>query len=208
MKDTAQRLMGVMALMYFGPLMAGLGNHGFGVLPLFVAIFLIWLAVLAPERFPLNPRDWRGADFRLAMLSRALLQIVLVLVLFGIGRGIGGALGVLPEIPLVLPLAMSFLAVPLARLIHDPAAAARREFALGMLEPLEDLPAETSDRELSDHLEVLRQHVPCSLIKALLAEKTQAGTASTAARRALALLHDAGPEAAPALPPSGQLGQA
>ncbi len=195
MKDTAQRLMGVMALMYFGPLLAGLANHGFGILPLFAAIFLIWLVVLEPQRFPLNPRDWRGGAFGLAMLSRALLQVVLVLVLFGIGRGIGGALGVLPDLPVALPLAMSFLAVPLARLIHDPATGARREFALGMLEPLEDLPADTTDRELSDHLEVLRQHVPGSVIEGLLAEKAQAGTASAAARRALALLQGAAPAA-------------
>ncbi|MFN3824859.1 MAG: hypothetical protein ACK4RN_12825 [Pseudorhodobacter sp.] len=196
MKDRAQRLMGAMALMYFGPLLAGLDNHGFAVVPAFAAIFVVWLIVLEPRRFPRNLKDWKIRQTQLTVVSRSALQVLLVLVLFGIGRGIGGAAGVVVDIPVALPLAMSFLAIPLARLIHDSfakselplSAEARRGFAIGMLKPLENLPEDVADRELADHLEVLGQHVERPLIEEILAEKAEEGTASAVARRALALL--------------------
>lgn len=201
MKDGAQRLMGAMALMYFGPLLAGLGNHGFAVVPAFAAIFVVWLIVLEPRRFPRNLKDWQNRQTQLTVLSRSALQVLLVLVLFGIGRGIGGAMGAAVEMPVALPLAMSFLAIPLARLIYDPfnakeaplSAEARRGFAIGMLRPLEALPDDVADRELADHLEVLGQHVERPLIEEILIEKAEEGTASAVARRALALLQS-GPE--------------
>ena len=48
------------------------------------------------------------------------MQVLLVAILFGVGRGIGGVLNVIPPFPVMLPIAMSFLWIPLSRLVWDP----------------------------------------------------------------------------------------
>ncbi len=112
-------LQGATALLYMGPLLAGLAGFGWAMLPPFVGVFVLWLMVLRPHQWPQTNREWLHSDTWLAALTQLLSQILLVSVLFGIGRGIGGVLGQVPLFFPLMPLSMSFLAVPLARLVWN-----------------------------------------------------------------------------------------
>lgn len=206
MTNREQRLMGAMALLYFGPLLAGLGGFGWAVAPIFAAIFFLWLVVLRPRQFPRNRADWQNPDVRMAVYTRVIGQVLLVTVLFGIGRGIGGVLGALPSFPLMLPLAVSFIAIPLGRLIWDSwrsgavepslgsvsdatAAQDDRAFTEAMVCALEDLPEALPDDELCKHIHALTVHVDARPLREVLAAQVQNGTAPAVGRRVLAVLN-------------------
>lgn len=108
------------ALLYFGPLLAGLGGFGLGLVPVFTAIFVLWLLILQPMEFPINKAEWLSPDAWVAVAARAAVQLLFVVVLFAVGRGIGGILGAMTGFPTMLPIAISFLSIPMARLIWDP----------------------------------------------------------------------------------------
>jgi hypothetical protein len=123
---TRMRLVkGATALLYIGPLIAGLCGFGWSMLAPFAAIFVVWLMILRPEQWPASPEEWLTGQAWLAALAQVLSQIVLVAVLFGIGRGLGwladiGTVSVNP----VLPLSISFVAIPLCRMLWDSQEAA------------------------------------------------------------------------------------
>lgn len=117
-------------LLYGGPLLAGLGGFGWPVVPVFTAIFLLWLVVLRPQEWPASLADWQRPEAMVALAARAVVQLLLVALCFGIGRGIGGVLGVTPTVPVVVPIAVSLLAIPLARLVWNPAEVAQIDLAL------------------------------------------------------------------------------
>lgn len=108
------------ALLYFGPLLAGLAGFGWGLVVIFTAIFVLWLIILQPYEFPISRAEWLSPDAWLAVGARAAVQLLLVVVLFGVGRGIGGILGAMTGFPAMLPIAISFLSIPIARLLWDP----------------------------------------------------------------------------------------
>lgn len=120
MFDRATLLMAAMALLYFGPLLAGLGGAGWPAVYAFAVIFTLWLIVLRPQSWPRDAAQWRDPLVLLHALTQVVAQCLLVAVLFGVGRGIGGALGAVVGWPAWFPLSLSFLSVPLARLIWDP----------------------------------------------------------------------------------------
>ena len=148
MQSRLRLLKGATALLYFGPLLAGIAGFGWRVVPLFVGIFLLWLFILRPQQWPRTLADWSRPEALIALLTQSLVQLLLVAVSLGIGRGIGGVLGVMPAIPLMLPVAVSFLSIPLARMIWDPWRADAGEVvldeALARLEAEED-PAPADD---------------------------------------------------------------
>jgi hypothetical protein len=117
-------LKGATALLYIGPMFAGISGMGFGVLAPFVAIFVVWLLVLRPEQWPATPDEWLTLGALGAVVTQVLSQILLVCVLLGIGRGIGAVAGFLPLINPLFPLSVSFLAIPLCRVLWDARAAA------------------------------------------------------------------------------------
>ena len=112
------------ALLYLGPLFAGLSGFGWDQVPFFVAIFVLWLIILRPEQWPATLAEWLTWQAWGAALTQLLSQILLVAVLFGIGRGIGGLAGFLPVVHPAAPLAISFLAIPLCRSLWDARQAA------------------------------------------------------------------------------------
>lgn len=119
--ETRRRLLMVAnAFLYFGPLLAGLAGLGWGYVVLFTAIFVLWLIILQPYEFPINRAEWMTPDAWVAVAARAAVQLLFVVILFGIGRGIGGILGAMTGFPATLPIAVSFLSIPLARMIWDP----------------------------------------------------------------------------------------
>lgn len=115
----ARLLQAATALLYFGPLLAGLSGYGWAMLPPFVSIFVFWLLLLRPHQWPQTGREWLAPQAWMSALTQVLTQILLVAVLFGIGRGIGGVAGHLPMVNPFLPLAVSFLAVPVSRLVWN-----------------------------------------------------------------------------------------
>lgn len=148
MHNRLRLLQGTTALLYLGPLLAGLGGFGWSVVPVFAAIFLLWLFILRPQQWPRRAADWLRPEALTALAAQAAMQVLLVTLCFGIGRGIGGVLGALPPFPLMLPIAVSFLSIPLSRLIWDPWKAAELDAVLdGALAALQDMggAAETPD---------------------------------------------------------------
>lgn len=203
-------LMGATALLYIGPLMAGLGGYGWGVVPVFFLIFMFWLFILRPHQWPRKPQDWFSANAMANFATQGAVQVLLVAVLFGIGRGIGGALGVIPPFPVVLPIAVSFLSIPICRLIWDPwkhtemdqfldDAIARvagaptpadpdaLAHARRMIAPLADLPNSTDLDHVAQHLLALSAHANTNQIRAALLERQRSGHASRAETLALIL---------------------
>jgi hypothetical protein len=108
------------AALYLGPLLAGLSGFGWAMLAPFVSIFTLWLVITRPQQWPQTAAEWLTREAWLAALAQILSQTLLVAVCFGIGRGIGGATGALPMLHPILPVALSFTALAIARLSWDP----------------------------------------------------------------------------------------
>lgn len=177
---TRTRLLAAIALMlYAGPLVAGLAGHGWAAVWPFVAIFTLWQVVMRPTDWPRDPARWTEPAQLSAAVARVALLAMLVALCFAIGRGIGAVIGHPAGIPLEVTLAASFVAVPLARLIHDPARAAAMDAflddALGQLRgmapaaegPLDptvaallDLPDDVDPAEIGPLLDALARHRP------------------------------------------------
>lgn len=102
------------ALLYLGPLLAGLAGAGWTMVPIFAALFLLWLILLHPAFA--SERAW------LPKLERVLVQTLLVVVFFGLGRGIGGVVGVSFGLPSWSPILLGVAAILLGRLVQGPHA--------------------------------------------------------------------------------------
>jgi len=211
-------MMGATALLYLGPLLAGLGGFGWRIVPVFVVIFLLWTLILRPSSWPRTAADWRDPRALVTLVAQSVVQVLLVAVCFGIGRGLGGVLGVLPPFPALLPIAISFLAIPLCRLIWDPkkaeamdrfldtATAGINAAAAGLppdrsdahaltarlLAPLHALPDTTPDAEIARHLRAIDAHADPADIADLLLSAAKSGSASPTGLRAL-ILHATAP---------------
>lgn len=129
---TRMRLVkGATALLYFGPLLAGLCGFGWDMVVYFTAIFVVWLMVLRPEQWPASPAEWLSGSAWLSALAQVLSQVLLVTILFGVGRGFGGIadISTLMVNP-ILPLAVSFVSIPLCRMLWDAEEAASQGYFL------------------------------------------------------------------------------
>lgn len=111
-------------LLYFGPLLAGLAGQGWAMVPLFVGVFLLSSVIVQPGMWPRSRADLARSEAAVALASLVATQALLVVVLFAFGRGIGGVLALEPALPVWLPVALSFVSVPLARLVWRPEAPA------------------------------------------------------------------------------------
>ena len=130
--------------------------------------------------------------------------------LFGVGRGIGGVLATLPSFPLMLPVAVSFLSIPLARLIWNPwkdrdidrflgdaiarvnaaptaDGESRLALAHSLIAPLADLPDDVTSTVVAQHLLAMSSHAPDADIRQALLQRQHSGDASRAETIALVL---------------------
>lgn len=204
---TRMRLVkGIAALLYIGPLIAGLCGFGWSMVFSFTAIFVVWLMVLRPEQWPSTPSEWLTAQAWLAALAQVLSQLLLVGVLFGIGRGLGGLADIgAVDLDPMLPLSVSFLAIPLCRMLWDAREAASQGYflddeaeaahsgtapgvAAASIIPLLNLPDTAPDAEVTaavaDALDVPAADLRLNALTAALANPSRS---HAALRRALLL---------------------
>lgn len=223
MQNRMRLLMVATAFLYFGPLLAGLGGSGWAATAGFFALFMLWLFILRPQQWPHNVHDWLTRYEPWAALgTNACVQLLLVLLLFGIGRGIGGALHLRPDYGVALPLMVSFLAIPFARLVWDPWTSPHLNdyldealhkpppgedadpltLARRLLVPLSALPDSADEAEVAQHLLAMAPHTdPASLRRALL-QRHARGEASHAESLAL-ILHATDPALILSVPGDG-----
>lgn len=122
MEHKARLLMAATLLLYLGPMLAGLSGMGWSATPVFIALIALWFVVMRPGQWPRDLSAWT-ADHVVAAAAQVAINAVIVVILFAIGRGIGGVAGFLPQISPFVPVALSFLSIPLSRLVWDPVKA-------------------------------------------------------------------------------------
>jgi hypothetical protein len=210
MQSRPRLLMGATALLYLGPLLAGLGGFGWAVVPVFVAIFLLWLLILRPYQWPRRPSEWQTPKALATLGTQAVVQLLLVTMLVGLGRGIGSMWHFVAPFPAMLPIAISFLSVPLSRLVWNPWKVAEMDqfldtalrqihnaperyregriaLAHRMLAQLADLPDDTPAAEITRLLDAIGMHTDEDALRVDLLERVQAGMAGRAVLTALVL---------------------
>lgn len=193
MHNRLRLLMGARALLYLGPLLAGLGGFGWAQVPVFVAIFVLWLIILRPQQWPKTLTDWQKPEALITLAAQTATQALLVVICFGVGRGIGGVTGFSLALPTLLPVGISFLSIPMCRMIWDPwknaqidtllddAMAAIEtgspmpgpgdeavQVAAEMLKQVAALPASTPVAEVEAHLTALARHLDHETLSAAL----------------------------------------
>jgi hypothetical protein len=206
MEMRARLLKGATALLYFGPLMAGLGGYGWLMVPSFVAIFVLWQMIVRPYHWPTSLAEFGKADLWVGIAAQIAVQILLVVICFGIGRGIGGAIGALPMYSHALPLSVSFLSIPLSRLLWNPwkgdsfeelveaqapvtidpdNTSDRVALADRLLQPLQDMNGRLSEADALRHLQAMAKHADHTALRDALIARVGRGDASAAIRTAL-----------------------
>jgi hypothetical protein len=108
------------AMLYLGPFLAGLSAAPITVMPIFVAIFMLWITVMRPSVWAKATAQGTPAALAVLLGSITLVQTLLVVLAFAIGRGMGGLVGNLSMQPWV-PVLISLLSVPAARILWNPA---------------------------------------------------------------------------------------
>lgn len=198
------------ALLYIGPLLAGLIGQGWALVAVFAAIFVAWSVIIRPHLWPATLAEARQSPALVAMATLIATQILLVVACFAVGRGIGGVFGVEPSLPALLPVTLSFLAVPLSRLVWNPHGDAP-EFSFDPLmhrleNPAEDatalaqemlatvmaLPDDTGEAVLQQHLTAIAVHLDPVVIRKGLGDAVAGRKASRAGTKAL-IIHATDP---------------
>lgn len=129
MERKARLLMLATVPLYLGPLLAGLSGMGWTAVPVFVALMALWLVVMRPQHWPRHLSHWSPA-VAVGAAAQVAINAVIVVILFGIGRGIGGVAGVVLPLPPLVPVGLSFLSIALSRLVWDPVKAQQMEEVL------------------------------------------------------------------------------
>lgn len=111
-------------MLYFGPLLAGLAGTTELALPVFVAVFTLWVVVMRPAIWARVTQEGTPLALAVYLAGITLMQILLVILCFGLGRGLSALLGATLAVPYWLPVLMSALALPVARLVWNPQRAA------------------------------------------------------------------------------------
>ncbi len=203
-------LMGATALVYIGPLLAGIADHSWLMVPVYTAVFILWLFIMRPHEWPREPDAWTRPQTWIAASAHIAVQLLLVACCFAIGRGMAGVAGLTIHIPPMVPLIISFMGIPVSRLIWDPSD--RTRFG-GMVEEalqkvgMPKLFADAGDMVTADtqtaifanmtdhtpqetierHLAQIGNHVhPKAVMQSLMA-RAKPASASLAVRRALVL---------------------
>ena len=124
-----QLLMAASLLLYLGPLLAGMSGMGWTAVPVFVFLFALWLVVMRPAQWPRDLSLWTG-QIVVAAAAQLAVNVLIVVFLFAVGRGLSGLEGLRLHLSPLIPVALSFMATPLSRLVSDPAEPTARAPAI------------------------------------------------------------------------------
>lgn len=103
------------AMLYAGPLLAGLAGAPEALVVVFVGIFTLWVVVMRPAIWKAISAEGAPLALALHLGSVTVLQSLLVIFCFAIGRGIAVLLGATLAIPPILPVLLSAAALLVAR---------------------------------------------------------------------------------------------
>ena len=106
------------ALVYSGPLYAGLSGYGMNIVPMFAVLFMLWLYVVRPFDWPQTSDAWRNPRALAWPLLVFSVQMVLVTFCIMVGKGIGAVAGIQPPLPLIFSALISMLGISTARIIQ------------------------------------------------------------------------------------------
>lgn len=212
MQNKHRALIAATALLYSGPLLAGLAGSGWAIAPVFAAIFLIWQIIHRPRLWPRDLTGWLTPEVAFKLAAYGCVQLALVAACLGLGRAIGALSDTAPRIPPGLSVAMSAFAVLLSRLVwnpsraeamdqflddairainagpFDPARAAQATaLAHHLIKPLSEPSAQTDLPYLQSFLNTIATKVDDHHIRAALLARAKAGSASKAELTALIL---------------------
>lgn len=116
--DLRSKLYSVLAgMLYAGPLLAGLAGAPESLVPVFVGIFTLWIAVMRPAIWKAISTAGSPVALALHLGSVTVLQSLLVILCFAIGRGIAVLLGATLAIPAILAVLLSAGALIGARVV-------------------------------------------------------------------------------------------
>lgn len=118
MKLRSRALFATSALLYLGPLLAGLGGYGIETLPVFGIAFMIWLAIVRPGDWPANARAWRNPRSVAWPMLIFGIQLVLIGFLVVVGTGMQGLAGGVVPLNLASAYALPFAGVFAAWLLR------------------------------------------------------------------------------------------
>ncbi|MDH3264923.1 MAG: hypothetical protein OEM24_13115 [Paracoccaceae bacterium] len=114
MKPSDRLLFATSALLYSGPLYAGLAGYGFATLPLFAAFLMAWLFIVRPGDWPETREDWRVPRAVAWPLLIFAVQMVVAGFCLAMGRAIGGMYALTLPLPLAVPVGLSVLGILIA----------------------------------------------------------------------------------------------
>ncbi len=195
------------------------------MVPIFAVIFLLWSVILRPQLWPNSVSDLGRPEAAVALASLIATQCLLVVVCFVLGRGIGGVVGFKPVLPFFLPATLSFLSVPLSRLVWNPRVMAENAgfdpllheiavppddpkiLAADMLAQVMALQDEVSEEVVQQHLSAIAVHVDPVLIRQTLGDAVAGRQATPAGIKAL-IVHATDPAVCDLLSGSAYLDQA
>ena len=103
------------ALLYAGPLLAGIGDFSPNILPPLLVLFVLWQILRHPEAWPELPGHWLSRQALVPGLMLLCSQLLFVLLLYIIGRGLGAVLGAGLTISPVAVALISLAALPVLR---------------------------------------------------------------------------------------------
>ena len=211
MQNRQRLLQAATALLYLGPLLAGLAGQGWVMIPLFTAIFVLWSVILRPHLWPSTLGDFTTAEAIVALTSLVATQVLPAALCFAAGRGIGGVIGAQVALPAYLPAAISLLSVPLSRLVRNPdqtepiagfdpllhkpgstSPVPPATLAETMIGQLVALPDDVGEAVLQAHLTAIAADVDATLIRQALGHATPI----TRAGRKAMIVHATDPDVA------------
>lgn len=108
------------AMLYAGPLLAGLTGAPEALVAVFVGIFTLWIVVMRPAIWKAISTEGTPVALALHLGSVTLLQSLLVILCFAMGRGVAVLMGATLAIPAILPVLLSAAALIAARLVWQP----------------------------------------------------------------------------------------
>lgn len=210
------------SLLYAGPFLAGLIGNSWRVLGLFTVIFALWSLSLRPHLWPATLRESLGAEALVALAALIVAQALLALSGYVLGCAASSLLHHRFSLSPLLPLALSFAAVPLSKLfqpasgtpptprfdpdLHRKSSPSKvippEDQALAHLIQICTLPPQVDDALLQAQLESLPPDVDTQLMRRCFEDAVARGKLTLAGQKAL-IIHATDPDVAALLSGSG-----